>query len=66
MSQRPQPSCRAMSVARVTGQGARSVPEAIRGAPASKSSEMLLVVLRRQEVVCCSASCSELETYSGN
>ena len=60
MSQSPQPSCNAISVASVAGQGARSVLHM--SAPASRSSEVLalLVALRRDEADGCSASCSAL------
>ena len=47
-----------MSVASVAGQGARSVLDM--RAPASRSSEMLLLALRREEAEGCSASCSAL------
>ena len=57
MSQRPQPSCKAISVASVTGHDARSALVLIR-APLSKSSEMLtlLVVLRRHKADPCSGT----------
>lgn len=57
MSQRPQPSCSAMSVASVTGHDARSA--LLPRFPASRSSEPLLLLLSRLALDC-SASCSAL------